>query len=150
MYRFDYQCKKTKTPNHLIYPYSQLNHLYGLFYFLSWNLRQKKQCPVIWKSFKGIYNWTSFRMNTVFHISLNQRADMEYVSQDPLLRTSTITLHTKRRHCWWTFKPRGIINPIVSVAELTWFIIYTVKPVHAVTSIKQPPVLKGHIFLDLS
>ena len=86
----------------------------------------------------------------MFHISLNQRADMEYVSQDPLLRTSTITLHTKRRHCWWTVKPRGIINPIVSVAELTCFIIYTVKPVHAVTSIKQPPVLKGHIFLDLS
>ena len=29
-------------------------------------------------------------------------------------------------------------------------IIYTVKPVHAVTSIKQSPVLKGHHFLVLS
>ena len=28
--------------------------------------------------------------------------------------------------------------------------IYTVKPDHAVTSIKQSPVLKGHIFLVLS
>jgi hypothetical protein len=26
----------------------------------------------------------------------------------------------------------------------------TVKPAYAVTSIKQPPVLIGHIFLDLS
>ena len=29
-------------------------------------------------------------------------------------------------------------------------ILYTIKPAHAVTSIKQPPVLKGHIFLVLS
>ena len=27
---------------------------------------------------------------------------------------------------------------------------YTVKPAHAVTSIKKSPVLKGHIFLVLS
>jgi hypothetical protein len=27
---------------------------------------------------------------------------------------------------------------------------YTIKPAHAVTSIKQSPVLKGHIFLSLS
>ena len=30
------------------------------------------------------------------------------------------------------------------------FIKDTVKPAHAVTSIKQSPVLKGHIFLVLS
>ena len=28
--------------------------------------------------------------------------------------------------------------------------IYTVKPAHVVTSIKQSPVLKGHLFLVLS
>ena len=28
--------------------------------------------------------------------------------------------------------------------------VYTVKPAHVVTSIKQSPVLKGHIFLALS
>jgi hypothetical protein len=28
--------------------------------------------------------------------------------------------------------------------------VITVKPVHVVTSIKQSPVLKGHLFLDLS
>ena len=30
------------------------------------------------------------------------------------------------------------------------FITFTVKPAHAVISIKQSPELKGHIFLDLS
>ena len=28
--------------------------------------------------------------------------------------------------------------------------VYTVKPAHAVTSVKQSPVLKGHLFLVLS
>jgi hypothetical protein len=29
-------------------------------------------------------------------------------------------------------------------------VLYTVKRVHAVTSIKHPPVLRGHLFLVLS
>ena len=36
------------------------------------------------------------------------------------------------------------LNKSPSYAEL----IYTIKSVHAVTSIKQSPVLKGHIFLS--
>ena len=28
--------------------------------------------------------------------------------------------------------------------------VHTVKPAYVVTSIKQSPVLKGHLFLDLS
>jgi hypothetical protein len=30
------------------------------------------------------------------------------------------------------------------------YVLYTVKPAHAVTSIKQLPVLRGHIFIILS
>ena len=34
-----------------------------------------------------------------------------------------------------------------SLCELIYIYIYTVKPAHAVTYIKQSPSLKGHLFL---
>jgi hypothetical protein len=37
-----------------------------------------------------------------------------------------------------------------SIHDLILTVKITVKPAHAVTSVKQSPVLKGHIFLVLS
>jgi hypothetical protein len=49
--------------------------------------------------------------------------------------------HTKCNEC----RDLQKLNPLASGIN-----IYTVKPANAVTSIKQSPVLKGHIFLVLS
>ena len=39
---------------------------------------------------------------------------------------------------------------IIDASHVLKVILYTVKPAHAVTSIKQSPVLKGHLCLVLS
>jgi hypothetical protein len=44
------------------------------------------------------------------------------------------------------YQANSRVSDIASIENNT----YTVKPAHAVTSIKQPPVLKGHLFLLLS
>jgi hypothetical protein len=50
------------------------------------------------------------------------------------------------------FDERGLVRVGLLHTVLDQFISvkYTVKPAHTVTSIKQSPVLKGHIFLVLS
>jgi hypothetical protein len=60
-----------------------------------------------------------------------------------------LLLHIWHPSCYYTMIKKigndSILNCILPISSFK-----LVKPAHAVTSIKQSPVLKGHLFLDLS